>query len=352
MKYHRRAVFACAFFSIVPLFGAMAQAGSASIRAFPDFLPARAEFLSGAITAAPSRALAFKPVYRDSPAGRVRVSVERAGSSFFVMFLRERDGRYPVGSRGNVVIKRSVETGYVTRVLWYLSDDGLSFVSLTPNNERTVIDYVVAGSLSRGGYTVSNLIYYFFTNSFQYLYNSTRAGLDWSLVFGGPGPEAAARVGAAIVAGSPSGVPSALLDAAEDFTAIGAYLSAAGYPGTVPVEVSTGLAAKAATFEDPRDPRLISASPWSEARGLPVESSPFAVLAGIGTGSAFIALVSGAGDLPPLNLAVVPYRSGDGSYVIAAVDAESRAPVDFGAVVASRPGASVRLFCVPLPPSD
>lgn len=352
MKYTGRAVFACAFFCIVPLFGAMAQVGSASIRAFPDFLSVRAEFLSGAITAAPSRALAFKPVHRDSPAGRVRVSVERDGDSFFVMFLRERDGAYPVGSRGNVVIKRSVETGYVTRVLWYLSDDGLSFVSLTPNNERTVIDYVVAGSLSRGGYTVSNLIYYFFTNSFQYLYNATLAGLDWSLVFSDPGPETAARIGAAVVAGSPSGVSASLLAAARDFTSIGAYLSAAGYPGTVPVEVSSGLAAKAASFEDPRDPRLISVAPWSEARGLPAESSAAAVLAGIETGSAFIALVSGSGGLPPLKLAVVPYRSGDGSYVIAAVDAESLEPVDLGAVVASRPGASVRLFRVPLPPSD
>lgn len=352
MRYNGRAIIACAFFAVVPFLGAMAQAGSASVDAFPDFLSIRAEFLSAAVTAAPARALAFKPTLRDSPAGRVRVSVERDGDSFFVMFLRERDGAYPVGSRGNVVIKRSVETGYVTRVVWYLSDDGLSFLSLTPKNERTVIDYVVGGSLSRGEYTVSNLIYYFFTNSFRYLYNATRAGLDWSLVFGPPGPGPATRIGSAIVSASPSGASAALLDAADDFTSIGAYLSAAGYAGTVPLEESAGPSAKAASFEDPRDPRLASASPWSEARGLPLESSAAVVLAGIESGSAFIALVSGVGAMPPLNLAVVPYRSGDGSYVIAAVDAKSRAPVDFGAVVASRPGASVRLFRVPLPPSD
>jgi hypothetical protein len=76
------------------------------------------------------------------------------------------------------------------------------------------------------------------------------------------------------------------------------------------------------------------------------------VLAGIETGSAFIALIGGSGELPPVSVAIVPYRTDDGSYVIAAIDAESRAPIDYGAVVASRPGVSVRLFRVPLPASS
>ncbi|MBN2874987.1 MAG: hypothetical protein JXM71_07820, partial [Spirochaetales bacterium] len=74
---------------------ATAQVTAAALSSFPDFLKVRAEFLSSAITAAPATALSFKPRFRDTAAGRVRVSVEAAGGSLFVLFLLERDGGYP-----------------------------------------------------------------------------------------------------------------------------------------------------------------------------------------------------------------------------------------------------------------
>lgn len=349
MKYKGLAAFLCVVLYSIPLAGVEAQATAASVKAFPDFLAIRSEFLSAVITAAPPVALNFKTAYRDTPAGRVRISVERDGASFHVMFQRERDGDYPVGSRGNMVIKRDATTGYVLRVLWFLSDDGLSFLSLTPRNERTIVDYVVAGSVVRSGYTVSRLIYYFFTNTFGYLYDATRSGLEWSLVLGDPSPSATVAFAAGIVSGRPTGTALELVRVASDFSTIGRYLAAAGRAGGAPEEITATTNKQIASFSNPRDPALKSIGGWTESSGIPLESAALAILSGISAESAFIAFVSGTASVPPVELAIVPYRDSAGSYVIKAVDANSHQPVDFIALVASMTGASARLFRVPLP---
>ncbi len=73
------------------------------------------------------------------------------------------------------------------------------------------------------------------------------------------------------------------------------------------------------------------------------------MLESMAQGAAFIASISGDGALPPLSLAIVPYRNDDGSYVIASIDARTRKPIDFFATVNARPTASVRLFRLPIP---
>lgn len=351
MKNKGLATLLCVVLYSIPLAGVGAQATVASIQAFPDFLSVRSEFLSAVITAAPPVALNFKPVFRDTPAGRIRVSVEREGTSFYVLFQRERNGEYPVGSRGNMVFKRDATTGYVLRVVWYLSDDGLSFLSLTPRNERTIVDYVVAGSVVHSGYSVSRLIYYFFTNTFRYLYDATSSGVDWSLVLGDPGFSGTSAFAAALISGRPTGAALELLQAAGDFSTVGRYLTTAGQSGFSPEEITVTANKQTASFANPRDPVLKAVSGWSESSGIPLESAALAIVSGIGTESAFIAFVSGAGSRPAAELAIVAYRNAAGSYVINAVDASTRQPVDFLALVSALPGASIRLFRVPLPTS-
>ncbi|OHD24344.1 MAG: hypothetical protein A2Y38_25060 [Spirochaetes bacterium GWB1_59_5] len=350
MKYKGLAVLVCVVLGSIPLVGVEAQATAASVKAFPDYLSVRSEFLSAVITAAPSNALNFKTAYRDSPAGRIRISVEREGPSFYVLFQREQNGSYPVGSRGNIVIKRDAVKGYITRVVWFLSDDGKSFLSLTPNNERTVVDYVVAGSVSRGGYSVARLIYYFITNTFGYLYDATRSGIDWSPIIGSPGPSAAAALAAEFISGHLSGVSDELVKTAGDFSVIGRYLEAAGKTGAIPEELTSTPYLKAASFSNPLDPSFIPIQAWSETHGLPIESAALSMLAGIEAESAYIALLSGAGSQPSIKLAVVPYIEVSGAYAFAAIDAMTRQPVDFRALIAAMPGANIRLFRVPLPP--
>lgn len=339
------------FFAFVALASPSAQAvvPATSIKAFPDFLSLRSEFLSQAITAPPARALSFKPVVRTTPAGRVRVSVEQEGDYFFVMFLRERDGAYPYGSRGNVIIKRDVAKGFVTRVIWYLSDDGASFVSLTPKNERTIVDYVVGGAVARSNLMISRLVYQLFTGSFSALHGATASALDWSLVLGQPGPAGAAGFAESMTGAAPSSESSALVDAAADFGAAWRYLALAGAGEAQPVELTDSGRERAAVLADARDPGYAPLRPWTEKAGLPVEALMALMIEGIGSGNAYIALLEAGKGVGPSAVAVVPFRRDDGSYELAAVEAGSRKAVSLAELLAERPGASARLFMLPLP---
>jgi hypothetical protein len=325
-----------------------ATISSSSVSAFPDFLQVRAKYLSTVITAHPSRALVFQTVFVDSPAGKIRVSVEENNDSFFVLFLRERSGEYPYGSRGNVIIQRDVKTGFVTRVVWYLSDDGMSWISLTPKNERTLIDYVLAGSLARAAYSVSGLIYNFFTKPFSWTYDITKAGLDWSPVLGQPDPVSAAFA-ANLVSVLPSGSMAQLLKAASDFTIVGNYLASTGQAGQELEEISTFPFEKIAASSGDRSPGLLAVKPYLMPRGLSVDVIPGILVRGIADRSAFIAYFeSTTGDLP-LQTAIVPYTLPTGGYAFAAVNAANSRSVDIMAVIRSMPGSYVRLFRLPLP---
>lgn len=351
MMHWKIALVFVAALALVSPTGAAAQATPAAVKAFPDYLSVRSEFLSSLITAAPAKALAFAPVYRDSPAGRLRVSVEKSGDVFFVLFQLERDGGYPAASRGNVIIKREAKTGYVTRVVWYLSDDGRSFISLTPKNERTLVDYVVAGSLVRGGYSVPRLVYQFFTGSFASLVDATRSSLDWSPVLGEPTDGGAALFAAELLARRPAAPVEEFIQTAADFSRVGSYLELAGHAVSVPVEISEQPYAQAAVLSRPFDPTFRPQPGWSEARGLSLASLPAILVSSASRGSAFIAMMEGLKGEAPLLLAVAPYRGADGSYAIAALDAKTRAPVDLLALADGAREQAVRLFSLPLPDS-
>lgn len=381
-------------FLIATALAAGAQSMQDLVAGFPDYVKMRAEFLSAVITAHPSVALAFAPKTRDTPAGKVRVSVEAAGNVFFVMFLRERDGQYPYASRGNMIIERDTKTGYVLRVVWYLSDDGMSWLSMTPKNERTILDYIVAGGLRRGGYTMSRLVYQFFTGTFVATWQATRTALDWSLVFGqssapedldlaasleaishrlpGPLPPSAAPSSPGVAMSPVTGIPPgsalagsagvsgstamgvsplalALLTAANDFTMVGAYLRLVGEPSAEPVEVTDPGFTRAMQVPGGRNPAVATLPAWSDTRGLPVTALPGAVLAGCSGGqSVYLALVEGAAGEPPLNLAVVPVRQTDGLCELVAYTPRGRR-LTLADVVSGHPGATVRLFELPAP---
>ena len=325
-----------------------ARISTAALSAFPDFIQVRAKYLSTVITAHPSRALLFKTVYADSPAGKIKVAIENGGDSFYVLFLRERAGEYPYGSQGNVIIERDTKTGFVTGVVWYLSDDGKSWLSLTPKNERTLIDYVIAGTLVRGGYSVSRLIYNFFTNPFSYTYEATKSGLDWSHILGQPDPGVNGFI-ANLSSGVPSGPAAQLLRAANDFSAVGNYLESAGRSGFEPEEITSLPFDKIAISAGVRSPVLATVKPYLASRGLSIDAVPGLLVRGIGGKSAFIALFESIDGGIPLQLAIIPYNLPSGGYGVAAVNAANGRPVDIMEIAGSMPGVYVRLFRLPLP---
>ncbi len=331
-------------------------AAPAALAAFPDYLAVRSEFLSAVITAPSATALSFKPAFRETPAGTVRVSVERSGTAFYVMFQRQRDGGYPLSSRGNIIIKREQATGYLTQIKWILSDDGLSWVALSPRNERTILDYVVAGSVVRSELSLPVILYYFIMNPFTYLHDAARSGIDWSLALGAPGPAAAEAFASGLSAPSPHKAEAAFLKAVADLGQAGKYLGAIGAPSAKAEEAVAPAFARVAGQPDEHESGPFAAAPaWDRDRGLALSSAYGTVLslsataARSGTPVAFVGLVDGGDEKPPLKLALVAWWRADGSPALRAWDAEARSELDWVQLVRSRPEARIRLFSLPLP---
>ena len=338
---------------------AHAQAANpAALRAFPDFLQVRSEFLSAVVTAPTAAALDFKTAYRDTPVGRVRVSVERSAVSFYVMFQRERADGYGA-SRGDVFVTRDAAKGFLQRVTWVLSDDGRSWIALTPKNEKTVVDYVVAGQVVKTGYVVSQLVYYFFMQPFAFLHDSTRAGLDWTLVLGSEGPDAALGLAASLM--TDQGVGAALLAAAAaptgpaagsglDPASAAPYLAAAGRTGSLAAEITAPAFERVVLPGDVREPDKPVAATMT-ARGFSMTVATGILLRASAEGAAFVASLDGGDGWPPARLAIVPYRDADGCLAVLAVDGATGRPVDWFELERTRPDTSVRLFRLPLPRS-
>lgn len=333
------------------------QAASAeALLQFPDFQQVRSEFLSAVVTAPAHTALAFKSATRTTSAGTVRISVERSGSSFYVMFLRQRGGEYPYGNTGNIIVKREVSTGFMQQIKWFLSDDGLSFITLTPRNERTFVDYVVAGSVVRSGFAVNQLVYYFFMQPFSYLHTMTRTVIDWTLILGSPDSARSKAEALTVAAGQTgSGTPGSwtpfgsLLSAGRDLSRVGSYLMFSADPGAGTVEHSSPLYPSVASTEDERE-TIIATVPAGRLDGsLPILAAGALIHAGINDGKAFIAHLDRSDGRVPLKLVIIPFRVANGTYSFGVVDAESGKPIDWGSLVRSRPEAWLRLVSLPLP---
>lgn len=355
-KFFALSIFFFLFVFFIPYSDAQSKTATlvspGAIAAFPDFLAVRSEFLATAITVIPQKAIAFTPQTRNSPAGRVQVSVERDGDYFYVLFLRERDGGFPLTTRGNMIFKRDVAKGFVSRLIWYLSDDGLSYISLTPKNERTLIDFVVGGAVVRSSYMVSALIYEIFTKPFSFLYNLSAGALDWAMVLGNYDSSAnknAASFAESLGQSKLTNVATAFFNAGADFSEVWRYLALSSNSQEQPVEVIDAKYQRLARIRDARDPDVIQTKPWSEQQGLAVESLVPLIIEGIDKQTAFIAIIDANANNPSRKLAIVPYRAEDGSYIITAYDALTGKKVDIASIVKLMAGSYARLFALPLP---
>ena len=331
-------------------------AAAEALRQFPDFQQVRSEFLSAVVTAHANTALAFKGATRTTTAGTVRISVERSGASFYVMFLRQKDGEYPYGNTGNVIVKRDVSTGFMQQIKWFLSDDGLSFITLTPRNERTIVDYVVAGSVVRSGFAVNQLVYYFFMQPFSYLHTMTRSAIDWTMVLGSPDSARSTAEELALAAErTGTSTPNSwtpfgsLLSAARDLSRVGNYLPFSVDSSAGAIEATSPAFPSVISMEDERETVFAPAPAWKPDGSLSIGAAGALIHAGLKDGKVFIAHLDRSDGRVPLKLVIVPFRSAAGTYNFGVVDAESGIPVDWGALVRSRPEAWLRLISLPLP---
>ncbi len=347
--------FLCLFvFLPLPALGQSAAAVSAP-KAFPDFLSVRSEFLSALVTAPTASAVQFKSVVRESSGGKVRVSVEQAGPVFYILFLREHDGAYPLASRGNIIIKRESSTGYLKAVKWFLSDDGKSFLVLTPKNERTLVDYVVNNAVVRSGIVVNTLVYYFIMQDFSYLYNALKSSIKWNFIFAPSDKSAADDIQpqlAALGAGTQTTVPAnhaaLLLEAISDISTIPAYFKAIGKPAAEMSEIVTLPFTMLAKNSDVREgSNFIAVSASQTASGFSLSLVPPIVT--LSTESVFFVLVDSTDAKPARKLLSLVVAGTEGVRTPWFYDVDNHKEVDFSDLLAARPEARVRVFQLPLP---
>lgn len=320
---------------------------------FPDYLSIRSEFLSQVVTAAPVNAFRFRSAVRSSPFGRIRVSLEREDASFFVLFQRERDGDFPYASRGNIIIKRATSTGYIQNIKWFLSDDGNSYLSMTANNERTQIDYVVAGIVVNRNVSVNTMIYYFLIQPFSFLHNTLRPLINWTLVFAANGPAESLELANRLrntelyapVAGS---ALAALLRGTVNLAELDTYLLYGGTQSSDFRELTgVGLGAYMQAGDERDRGRIAEIAAWKADSGYEAVALPY--LIGLETGRLFLAVINCSNGLPNRNLLVIPYTEGDGSYSIFIWDPTARKEVSVSGYLESCTGAQLRLFSLPFP---
>jgi len=326
-----------------------AGASSALVQAFPDFLALRSELLSQVITANPTVALRFPTTQRTTPNGPLRITVERVGDVFYVMFLYGRDGAFPYSARGNIIIKRAANTGYIQAIKWLLSDDGRSYLYLTPNNERTLIDYVVDGVVVNRGLTANTLIYYFLLQPFSFLHDSLRAQLNWRLVLAERGPaasltmmDAIAELPANRVQADAVEPEAALLYAAANPEAMEAYLRLVNQPVDSFRELTVlPLPTRIASSDERGRGTVVDNAAWSASAGFPAGSLRQVV--GLWAGRAFLLLEASGRYL------VIPWQAANGNRELFIWDLTRHQPLPIGSTPDAWPTDSFRLFEIPMP---
>ena len=75
----------------------------------------------------------------------VKFELRRAETSFYMLFLNERDGKFPTMGRGNWVIKRDIRTGDFVQAKIFLQNDADTFVRLFPGEGRSYLDIYLYG---------------------------------------------------------------------------------------------------------------------------------------------------------------------------------------------------------------
>ena len=109
----------------------------------------------------------------------VKFELRRAETSFYMLFLNERDGEYPTLGRGNWVIKRDIRTGEFQQAKIFLQNDADTFVRLFPGESRSSLDVYLYGRQIYKGIPVSVSFDELVLSPFARLLSLTENIIDW-----------------------------------------------------------------------------------------------------------------------------------------------------------------------------
>ena len=150
---------------------------------FPDNHEARTSFRE-IITAPTSDVLESKDrrVEQLSDGSKVSFQVKKQNDSFYLLFINESDGRFPLYSKGSYIIKRNLSDGKFEQIKVFLKDHTECFARIYPMDERAMMEIVLYGKKI---YQNINLPFSFadvLTGSFDDVIDSSEGIVDWDLI--------------------------------------------------------------------------------------------------------------------------------------------------------------------------
>ena len=161
----------------------LAAGASAYANDFPENSETRKGFREY-ITAPTADVLALKPfVARQKLDGlRVNFKVETQDESFYLLFINEKDGKFPLYGRGSYIIKRSLDDGAFVQVKVFLNGEPDCFVRIYPFGDRAEMEIVMFG---KPLYSKINLPYSFadvLVIPFADIIESAAGTVKWNLL--------------------------------------------------------------------------------------------------------------------------------------------------------------------------
>ncbi|GAB4366061.1 MAG: hypothetical protein Kow009_02880 [Spirochaetales bacterium] len=116
--------------------------------------------------------------------GRVQVRTEETGEAVYILFLNERDGKFPLYSAGSWILKRDKKTGALLQVKIFFRTEKECFLRLFPKDGRTTMDVYLFGSLLYEAVPIGVSLSMLLTEPFQEILDRTRSTVNWSVLTG------------------------------------------------------------------------------------------------------------------------------------------------------------------------
>jgi len=139
------------------------------------------ESLRDLLSAPTSEVLKFrrKVFAQKGSEGRVAAEVRKSGDSFYILFLNEEQGAFPVSSKGSWVVKRNLADGAFVQVkIFYQSDPG-TFLRIFPSGERTVMDVYLYDRIVYRDVPMGMRFQDVLTSGFEEIVDLTKGTVSW-----------------------------------------------------------------------------------------------------------------------------------------------------------------------------
>ena len=120
---------------------------------------------------------------QQSGRSRVKYDIKTQNDSFYMLFINEKDYRYPVYSSGTYIIRRNLDDGKFSQIKVFLKNDSECFVRIYPDNDRAVLELNIYGKQIYSGinlpYSFSDVLVLPFAD----IIKATAGIIDWDLIF-------------------------------------------------------------------------------------------------------------------------------------------------------------------------